>query len=330
MLVTPKVYVILVNYKGYEDTIRAVESLIQNDYSNYQIIVVDNDSQDNSLFYISSWAKDRGISHKIFNQDDNIDNTHKLTLIQSYTNGGFAKGNNIAIEHIIGWNDYRYIWLLNSDTESATNTISSLVRRARELKSKNIGILGVPIILDNQRDTLQTIGGGKIDGFFKHLNEFERHQNISVVYKYQKFVKDRFNMINGASFFITRKVIEEVGVLDESYFMYAEESDYCLQAYNKGFSFDIAPDTYIYHKGSASVGSSYAPFVDYYFTRNSIRLIKKFFPKRYYLYTPYIIIKKIVKRIIQKRFSNIKYLLIAGKDAINGNMEIKNSSFFNK
>ena len=328
MLVTPKVYVVLVNYKGYQDTIRAVESLIANDYPNYQIIVVDNDSQDDSLLKISSWATSQNIHNQIFNQNNNIENNNKLTLIQSNSNGGFAKGNNIAINHIIKWNDYRYIWLLNNDTQSAPNTISSLVYRARELKSQNIGILGTPIIIDNQRDRLQSIGGGKIEGFFKHINEFERHQKIDVIDKYKIYKKDRFNMINGASFFITRKVIEDVGLLDESYFMYAEETDYCLEVYNRGFSMDIASDTYIYHKGSASVGSSYAPFVDYYFTRNSIRLIKKFFPDRYYIYMPYIIFKKIIKRIVQKRFSNIKYLLIAGKDAINNNMEIKDSKFF--
>ena len=153
-----KVYIILLNYNGWKDTIECLESILKNNYDNYQIIVVDNDSPNKSMGYIINWAEgkqevvyDENSQLKHLSQpheqkplnyvfytkeealkggvrDKELKLNNPIIFIQSDENGGFAAGNNVGIKYALAKDDFEYIWLLNNDTVIENNTLSKFVK----------------------------------------------------------------------------------------------------------------------------------------------------------------------------------------------------------
>lgn len=120
-----KVYIIILNWNHHEDTIECLESVFLNEYCNYQVIVCDNASTDNSMEKIRKWADgyhNIGIKYYLYTQSDikKIDFRNEedvpLILIENEKNLGYAGGNNIGIQYTMGKNDFSYIWILNNDT----------------------------------------------------------------------------------------------------------------------------------------------------------------------------------------------------------------------
>ena len=145
-----KVYIILVNYNNYTDTIECLESLLKSSYLNYQIFVVDNSSDSSSIDNLSNWITNNNykdintnfqnlvfpLEHKPIHHtivSENEFNTkgelyeEKITIIHA-KNNGFAAANNIVLRYILnnGANS-SFIWLLNNDTVIEKSTLYNLV-----------------------------------------------------------------------------------------------------------------------------------------------------------------------------------------------------------
>ena len=133
----PRVYIILLNYNGYKDTIECIESLHKVSYSNFSIVVVDNDSQDNS----------ENILRKQYPQH---------TIIQSGSNLGFAGGINIGIQHAL-CQGADYILLLNNDTIVEPNFLEPLIIEAE--KTDGVGIVGGKINYYYSKNKIWSAGG---------------------------------------------------------------------------------------------------------------------------------------------------------------------------
>jgi len=278
----PKVYIILLNYNGWTDTIECLESVLRNDYPNYQVIVVDNNSPNNSMEYLKAWAEgkldvwvnpnnslrnlsfppvskpipyiyytrkeaEKGGSLKTEEALKNkmpkdITSKYPLVFLQSGDNLGFAGGNNTGIRYALVKNDFEYIWLLNNDTVIRKDSLIKLVEFAEK---NNTGISGSVLMYYDSPNTVQTYGG--------HINKFlgTSHRILK-----KEQIKDKLNYIVGASFLINRKVIEKIGLLPEVYFLYYEETDYCFNASKNGFSLGVALDSVVYHKEGQSTGAS--------------------------------------------------------------------------
>ena len=99
----PPVAIILLNYNGAEDTIECLESLREITYPNYRIVIVDNDSSDNSVEIMKDYLQSQNFEYDVFNSPDEAMAHHNnmketgYTVLQSGHNGGFAYGNNIGI-----------------------------------------------------------------------------------------------------------------------------------------------------------------------------------------------------------------------------------------
>lgn len=316
----PMIYIVIVNYKGYNDTIECLESIIENQYKNYKIIVVDNCSEDDSLKFIKSWtdSKKGAVNCLCFNEDI-IDSKKiavaedtRLILLQANSNGGFAKGNNIGIKYALSKNDFEYIWFLNNDTVIEKDSLLKLVEKTLSDKNNglNTGITGSKLLFYDKRDIIQGVGGkyNKWIGNSKHIGGFER----DVGQYNNNAVAGKINYIIGASMFVSKKFIYDIGLMYEDYFLYFEDLDWAIRGKRKGWNLGYCWESRVYHKFGVTIGSSEnkkekSEISDYYALRNRILFTKKFYP--YCLFTVYAgFIAVVFNRIARKQFKRLKMI----------------------
>ncbi len=338
----PKIYIIILNYNGWADTIECLESVLKNDYPNYQVIVVDNNSPNNSIGYIKAWAEgkldvwvkpDHPLRHLSFspvakpipyvyysreesekggNKDlenklnkelpEGITTKYPLIFIQTGGNLGFAGGNNVAIRYVLNKDDFKYILLLNNDTVVEKNFLSNLVNTAIE---NNFGITGCRINYYYNPHKIW-FNGGNLNEWFGRATHIQKEINKTF---------SEVSFITGCCMLIKKEVIKKIGLLDESYFMYVEDLDYTYRTMEKGFKLAVVHTSVIYHKVGASGGGEITPFSAYWYYKNSLKfrkkmpIIKKIISISFYFSRiPYITIKWYFKnkQIIKSMFVGIK------------------------
>ena len=262
----PRVAIIVLNWNGWKDTIECLESIYQLSYQNYSVVLVDNNSSDDSIkkikYYIEGKLKvesnffeyssdNKPIEFNEFNETDYnsyIDITFKpLTFIKNKINYGFAEGNNIGIKYALKNLMPRYILLLNNDTVVDKNFLNALVQEGE--KNEKIGLLGPKIYYYNNPEVIWCIGG-KIDwkfarGLHVGTNEYDEGQYS---------LKKSYDYISGSALMIKTDVLEDVGLLDKRFFLYFEETDLALRASLRGYENFYVPDAKIWHKVSKSGG----------------------------------------------------------------------------
>ncbi len=259
-----KVIIIILNWNGWKDTIQCLESLMRSSYADYRVVVCDNDSTDDSLKKIKAWASGELIVADYLNDtlrrllvpplakplayieydretaesgDHEQTDSFPLVLIQTGSNAGYAGGNNVGIRYALQQNA-DYIWLLNNDTVITRDTLAELVDF---MATDNVmGLAGSVIYLADQPERLQTYGGGRLARLFGT----------------DRFVYTRgpIDYVSGTSLFIRREVVETIGLLDETFFFYWEDTDYSTRAKKKGWKLGTADSAIVYHRFSASVG----------------------------------------------------------------------------
>ncbi|MHA6247679.1 glycosyltransferase family 2 protein [Pontibacter sp. CAU 1760] len=285
----PKVYTILLNYKGWQDTVECLESLLASDYPNNQVLVVDNNSPNDSLPQLRQWAKSYTANHSCtFAEISGQDALHRcpkadVTLIKASCNGGFAAGNNIAIRHALRLNDFDFLWLLNNDTTVAPNALSELVKAATRAQAagNKIGIWGAKLLFYHQPGTLQAIGG-RLNAYTFTTRHIAENELETAVLDTARVPQD---YVVGASMFVSSAFVREVGLLNEDYFLYFEEIDWAIRARRRGFDLGYVPSCRVYHKegktiGSSSAGARKSILADYHGVRSKIRFVQKFYPAR--------------------------------------------------
>lgn len=243
-----KVSVVILNYRVKELALKCIESVVQSDYSNLDIIVVDNNSGDDI-------EKDLNGSHVHF--------------IQTGSNLGYSGGNNRGIQKALA-NGAEYVFILNPDTEISKTCISELVKYA---KKENSGIVGPKIHFKNNQ-TIWFAGGilalQNVLGSHRGVNEIDNGQ-------YEKIEKTDF--ITGAAMMVKKEVFTKVGLLDDRYFLYYEDSDFCFRAKQVGFKIMYIPSAVVFHENAKSTGLGSA-LQDYYITRNRMLFASKFLSLR--------------------------------------------------
>lgn len=243
------VYVIIVNYRTPELTIDCLKSLVSEKKAlpGLKVIVVDNNSEDNSV-------------EKIKNAIVNNNWQSWIDLIASEKNGGFAYGNNLAIKKALASPEQvDYYLLLNPDTIVRQGAIKTLIEFME--KNPQAGIAGSR--LEDLEDNPQC----SAFRFRTVLSELDSGLRLGIITK----ILDKWivappvsnticqtDWIAGASMMIRPQVFEDIGLLDESYFMYCEEMDFCLQANKAGWSCWYVPQSRVVHfVGQSSGISSY-------------------------------------------------------------------------
>lgn len=243
---SPLVSIISVNYNQAAITCAMIESLRNLSYKNIEVIIVDNASPD----------EDPDVIKKRFPD---------IRLIRSAVNLGFAGGNNLAINEAKG----EYLFFLNNDTEVTSGCIEPLVNLFRSNKSAGIAC---PKIVFYDTDIIQYAGATNINPWTG------RNQGIGSMEKDngQFDASYETQLAHGAAMMIPRKVVNEVGLIPEVYFLYYEELDWCEMIKRAGYTCHFVGESCIYHKESMSVGKA-SLLKAYYINRNRLLFIRRNF-----------------------------------------------------
>ena len=253
-----KTSIVILNYNTKDITLNCIDSIVKNTKKlNYEIILVDNGSTDGSV------GEFKKLKTKIKN----------LIFIDNKKNLGFSKGNNIGIKKAKG----EYVLLLNSDTIVKGNAISELSLWMD--KHVYVGISSCKLL--NEDGSVQGTGG-----YFPTLLRVLSWMSIEDIPGVEKLIKSfhphfRFyskqqevDWLTGAFLFVRKQVFEEVGALDEDYFMYTEDTDFCFRAKRAGWKIMYLPKWSIVHLGGKSSNKEY-PIV------SEFKSVKLFYEKHY-------------------------------------------------
>ena len=255
-----RVYIILVNWNGWRDTVECLESLLLLEYPDFRIVVCDNGSDDDSLHEIKNWADYHDVLYAEYHRVEaetggSLAADPALTLIRNDENLGFAGGNNVGLRYAMARGDADYCWLLNNDTVVEPDALTHLAVRMN--RQPTVGMCGSTISLYHDRQRVQALGGGhycRWVGLPWHYGRFTclgREIN-------QVRAEAWMNYVEGASMLVSRRLLDEVGLMCEDYFLYFEEADWAVRSKGR-FSLGYAPQSIVYHKVGRSIGTSSNP-----------------------------------------------------------------------
>lgn len=239
-----RVAIVVLNYNNWKDTQVCLSSLRQLDYQNYEVIVVDNGSSDDSVARIESEFSE-------------------VTIVEIRENRGFAGGCNLGIARALSDNA-DFVWLLNNDTIAHPGALQCLVNKAQG--DRRIAAVGSAIYFMEEPHRLQAWGGGSVNFWLGRSRHF-----------LEPVPDDAVDFITGASMLISREALEGVGLLDEQFFMYWEDADFCFRLRKAKWKLAVAGDSRIWHKGSASVGKN-SVRLDQFFNASAAQFFREHAP----------------------------------------------------
>lgn len=251
----PMVSVIVVNWNGKAYVGECLKSLRSQTFLDFELIVVDNGSTDGSVEIVRSLFPD-------------------CLIIRNTRNYGFARGNNQGIEKAKG----RYIALLNNDAEAESHWLEELVKVAEE--DQRIGMLASKIYL---------YGSGKVIDNVGHLiyrDGLNRGRGRLEVDQGQFDEIEEVLFPSGCAALYRREMLEEVGLFDEDFFAYGDDTDLGLKGRLAGWKCLYVPQAIVYHQYSQSSGS-YSPLKAFYVERNRVWIAVKYFPLPILLKSPF-------------------------------------------
>ena len=250
----PLVSVVIPHYGGTDILGECLTSLNKCSYPNLEIIVVDNNSPDDSIQFIKS-------------------NFTEIKLIRSEFNRGFAGGCNFGIQHAKG----KYLLILNNDTIHQPDWIDHLVNMLES--NPNISSVQPKIKNYDNRDYFDYAGacGGFMD---KYCFPFARGRIFSTVEKDEGQYDESIKIFwaSGTAFLTRKNVFDKVGGFDEILFAHMEEIDYHWKSQMLGNEIWVEPASVIYHKGAVTLPVS-SPKKTYLNYRNSLILLLTNYPK---------------------------------------------------
>ena len=340
----PKVAIITLNWNGWEDTIECFESLYQITYPNYDVIVVDNGSEDESIKNIKEYAEGNAkVESKFFEYDpsnkpikiieytkeeaeagrgkemeiENLPSNRKLIIIKNEKNYGFAEGNNIGMRYALRVLNPDYVLLLNNDTVVDKEFLGELVKVGEG--DEKIGIVG-PMILSYYNSNLILSAGldiSKITHTTKMLGHARRQDDI----KYN--IEKEVDYVSGCALLIKTEVIKSIGLMDSRYFVYVEEKDWCVRARLSGYSCVYVPRSSIWHKVSISA-NQISGLQEYYLVRGQILYLKKFTNFWQSLVAlPHFFTQKILFSLKVRKFVLLRACFKGLVDGLSGNFQRK-------
>lgn len=294
----PRVSIIILNWNGWKDTLECLESLYQIDYPNYDVILVDNGSEDDSIRKIKDYAEGKiKVESKFFEYSSenkpikiieytregaeagggkeqeitHLSPNERLILIKNERNYGFAEGSNIGMRYALKALKPDYILLLNNDTVVDRQFLEELVKVAEG--DPDIGFAGPKVYYYdfNGRKDVINFAGGRLNmwtGQSYHIgvNEVDEGQYDEI---------KEVDYVEGSAFLVREELLDRVGLLDRDYFAFWEENDLCMRGLKGGYKSVYVPNSRIWHK----VSSSSSNIKVYYLTVNRFRFMKKYATK---------------------------------------------------
>jgi GT2 family glycosyltransferase len=266
--VCPNVALIILNWNGWKDTLECLDSVQKIKYPNFRVLVVDNGSSDESVSQIRQAFPD-------------------VAILETGKNLGYAGGNNAGIAHALN-EQPAFILLLNNDTTVDPNILTEFVNAANAYPAA--GIFGGKSYYYSSPNTIWALGGkwdkrateiilicqGKVDTAKSCTPPFE------------------VNFVIGCALFCRVDMIQNIGMMEEDFFLNFEEMDWCYRARAAGYRSYAVPEAKLWHKVSVSFGGAESPLWKYFMTRNELLWARKHLP----LHERVRVFQKILRRIL--------------------------------
>jgi GT2 family glycosyltransferase len=295
-----RVYVVVVNWNGWADTLECLESLFRTDHPEYRVLVCDNASTDGSLERIQAWAAGRleapvspdsplrRLSSppvpkpvacavhdaRLGDGPVTVGEGTRLELLAAPSNLGFAGGNNTALRLALSRDDFEYAWLLNNDTVVEPDALVRLLARMRA--RPEAGMCGSTLRFYEPPHDVQAYGGATYNRWLavpRNVTRLGRGEDPADV-------ESRLDYAMGASLLVSKAFLRDVGLMSEDYFLFFEELDWATRARGR-YGLAYAPDSLVFHKGGLSTGLSRtraSPLAEYYMNRSRLVYARRHTP----------------------------------------------------
>lgn len=300
-----KISVILVNYNGKAYNDKCIRSILNSTFSErIQIVIVDNASTDDSL-------------EELKKRWDNNDQVHIIPLKENY---GFSKANNEGIRWSIK-EGIEYFLLLNNDTEIEPYTIERMMDSQKKTEA-----IVVPKVFYADRPGVIWYAGGDFSRIIKKQKQLGKNRPDSVKFQISRYC----GFANGCCLLLTKKIVKKVGLLDERFFLYGEDTEYSLRAKERGIPIWYCAEAVVYHKVNGSSKGNENPDNAYYITRNCLLRAGMHMRGRFPLFLCYFLMNRlawIVIWMVQGKPEMVK-ALVAGVRDFFGHKYGKNKNVF--
>ncbi|MFZ2188479.1 MAG: glycosyltransferase family 2 protein [Candidatus Moraniibacteriota bacterium] len=210
----PKINIVVLNYNGKSCLKGCLASLFCVDYPSFEVVVVDNNSEDGSV----------ELARLDF---------PKATFIKNEQNLGFSAGNNVGIRYSLE-RKADFVLLLNNDTEVKKDFLKQLIINASE--NEKAGLFS-PQIFSEDKESVW-FSGGRID--WLRMKSFNSTEELRYDFASSDF-------ISGCAMLVRAEVFARIGLLDEDFFLYWEDVDFSVRAKKAGYSFVVVANSHIYH-----------------------------------------------------------------------------------
>lgn len=190
-----------------------------------------------------------------------------VTLVKNNENLGYAGGNNVGIRHALD-NDVEWVCILNNDVTVASDFLEILLATAQA--HPNVGVV-TPLVAEMADRGRVWALGSAVNNATGAVTRLHAREPVARWLDQPPFEVD---IASGAAMLVKREVLERVGLMDEDFFLYYEETDWCMRIRQAGYRILAVPTSVVWHKVSATLGTT-SPIIDYYMLRNHLRLIAR-------------------------------------------------------
>lgn len=317
-----EVGVVVLNFNRGSETTTCLESILRSDPRPNPVVVCDNCSSDDSWQELRQWCrKVSGRGPVIRSQPDcriwGADSCLefitecgvRILLMRTPENLGFAGGNNVGLRYLLNETVVRFLWLLNNDTRVEADTVLHLIDALNATPGS--GMACSTVRYDRPPGLVQAYGGGR---YYPWLGSTRLNGNGQPYDPEEAEARksERRDFPLGASMLVCRTFVDDVGLLDDRFFLYFEELDWVLRAKGR-FIMTYAPRSIVWHQEGASIGASQNAlqeksfFGDFHFQRSRLLLSRKHYP----FYFPLVVASLFVtvcKRIVRRQPERILML----------------------
>ncbi len=333
----PEAAVVLVCHNAWEHVLECLESLLRMRYPAFRVVVCDNDSSDGSVERILAWTQGRlqapapadpryrarveppvpkPVSCAVLTRDEaeagggEEDTDATVVVVRTGANAGFSAGNNVALRYVLA-RGIEYAWVLNPDTVVAPEALAALVATAEA--DPAVGMVGGKLLYYHGPERVQAAAGGRLVRWngMTHLAgdgaedgpEWDREP-------------PSLDYVHGACLLVRAELLREVGLLDEAYFIYSEEVDWCLRAVKAGWKLAYAPGCRVWHKEGGVGGGKRSPFSDYHGVRSRLILLRKHYPLLFPLGVVHTVWRCLLPKVVRRQPERLRAVLYAYHDFV--------------
>jgi len=293
--ISPLLFAITLNWNCCQDTIECLASMDRLDYPNLRLLLVDNGSTD-------------GTVHAVTQKFPNVQ------IIVNQQNLGFAGGFNVGLRYALSENA-EHILILNNDTEIDSMALRHMLKEARN----DVGMIAPKIYYHADSHRIWSVGGDIQPLTIEKTNDAHGQLDVG---QWDTTIEREF--FTGCVLLLSRQLLTKVGLFDEQFFMYYEDSDLSLRARRANFKLLLVPQAHVWHKVAVSSGGTDSPNERYWMARSSILFFYKHVSGwRWFIVIPYRIgsgVKTILRLLWGRQYTAAKAYIRGLYDGLTGIM----------